>query len=354
MARAPGELIQYGAVEMRSQRCLRLVLFVLLVALMSASYAPTLASVTISSFEAQGQVGQIVVTWTTANESNNVGFNLWRDTSENFVRPTLLNDQQLIPSQCLGCIAGTDYVYIDTDVTAGQLYFYKLESVDVNGATETFNPVSAIASSPPVVLTRPPTHTPEPSPTPTPTDTRTPTATGTGGPPPTASATLSTSTPTPTSTPQTETPTPLESTATATLPLQAVAPDVSDTPAPPLPSSPAPTRAVEPGRTATAFVSTVVVRSVTPGPTSTRSTAAQAIPSAGAPAATIARPAQGGGPSVSIPTRPVQSLSPAAEKPEVEWGQVLIGTGLIGVGAVLGLSVMAVLGYFLWRRSSHP
>ncbi len=354
MARAPGELIQYGAVEMTSQRCLRLVLFVLLVALMSASYAPTLASVDISSFEALGQVGQIVVMWTTANESNNVGFNLWRDTSMNFVRPALLNDQQLIPSQCLGCIVGTDYVYTDTDVTAGQLYFYKLESVDVDGATEAFGPVSAIASSPPVVLTRPPTHTPEPSPTPSPTDTRTPTATGTGGPFPTASATLPTSTPTATSAPQTGTPTPPESTSTATLPLQGVAPVVSDTPAPPLPSSSTPTRAIEPGRTATALVPTVVVRPVTPGPTPTRSTAAQAIPSAGAPAATFTRPAQGGGPSSSIPTRPVQSLSPAAEKPEVEWGQVLIGTGLIGMGAVLGLSVLAVLGYFLWRRSSHP
>lgn len=339
---------------MTLRRCLLLVLFVLLVALMSASYAPTLASVTISSFEAQGQIGQIIIRWTTASEVDNVGFNLWRDTSENFVRPTLLNDQQLIPSQCLGCIVGTDYVYTDTDVTAGQLYFYKLESVDVNGATETFNPVSAIASSPPVVLTRPPTHTPEPSPTPTPTDTRTPTATGTGGPSPTASATLSTSTPTPTSTPQTETPTPPESTATATLPLQAVAPDVSDTPAPPPPSSRTPTRAVEPGRTATAFVSTVVVRSVTPGLTATRSTAAQAMPSVAAPIAILTEPALGGGPSISTPTRPVQSLSPAAEKPEVEWGRVLIGTGLIGMGAMLGLSVLVVVGYFLWRRSSHP
>ena len=339
---------------MTLRRCLLPVLFVLLVALMSASYAPTLASVTISSFEAESQIGQIIIRWTTASEVDNVGFNLWRDTSVNLVRPTLLNDQQLIPSQCLGCIVGTDYVYTDTDVTGGQRYFYKLESVDVNGATDSFGPVYADAFAPPSAPTRPPTHTPEPSATPTPTDTRTPTATGTGGPPPTASATLSTSTPTPTTTPETETPTPPESTATATLPLQAVAPDVSDTPPPPLPSSPAPTRAVEPGRTATAFVSTVVVRSVTPGPTPTRSTAAQALPSAAAPVATLAKPALGGGSSISTPIRPVQSLSPAAEKPEVEWGQVVIGTGLIGVGAMLGLSVLVVVGYFLWRRSSHP
>ena len=77
---------------MSLRRCLPLVLIVLLFALTSAPPAPTLASVTISSFEAQGQVGQIVVMWTTANESNNVGFNLWRDTSMNFVRPALLND----------------------------------------------------------------------------------------------------------------------------------------------------------------------------------------------------------------------------------------------------------------------
>ena len=332
---------------MTSQRCIQLFLIVLLVTLMSAPHAPTLAAVTISSFEALGQVGQIVVMWTTANESDNVGFNLWRDTSENFVRPTLLNDQQLIPSQCLGCLVGTDYVYTDTAVTPGQLYFYKLESEDINSQLETYAHVTfARASAPSVAPTYPPTHTPVPSPTPT------PTATGTGGPSPTATATLSISTPTPTSTPQTETPAAPGSTATATPPLQVVAPNASATPAPPLPASPTPTRAVEPGRTATAF-STVVIRTVAPGPTATRSTAAQAAPSVAAPTATLKTPASSGGPSIPAPTRPAQLLSPAGETSIVELGRVLIGTGLIGMGAALGLSVLAVIGYFLWRRSSR-
>jgi hypothetical protein len=155
---------------MTSQRCIQLFLIVLLVTLMSAPNTPLLAAVTISSFEALGQVWQIVVMWTTANESDNVGFNLWRDTSENFVRPTLLNDQQLIPSQCLGCLVGTDYVYTDTAVTPGQLYFYKLESEDINSQLETYAHVTfARASAPSVAPTYPPTHTPVPSPTPTPT-----------------------------------------------------------------------------------------------------------------------------------------------------------------------------------------
>ena len=326
---------------MTLRRCLPLVLIVLLLALMSTPHAPTHAAVTISSFEAQGQVGQVVVMWTTASEVNNVGFNLWRDTSVNFVLPTHLNNGQLIPSQCVGCIAGTDYVYTDTDVTPGQHYFYRLESVDVYGATESFGPASAQATAPSSAPTRPPTHTPVPSSTPTPTDTPTFTATSTGGRLPTAMPTLSTPTPTPTSTPQPGTPAASGPTATAT-------PNTVATPAPPLPPSQTPTRAVEPGRTPTSSVSTVVAPTAAQRPTATRSTTLAAL------TATSQKPASGGVASISTPTRPAQPLSPAAETPPVELGRVLIGVGLIGLGAVLGLSVLAVAGYFLWRRPSRP
>jgi hypothetical protein len=339
---------------MALRRCLPLVLIVWLVALTSAPPAPTLAEVMISSFDAEGQIGYIVIRWTTASEVNNVGFNLWRDTSVNFVRPTQLNNRQLIPSQCVDCIARTDYVYTDSEVTPGQNYFYKLESVDVNGATDSFGPVSAAAIAPSQAPTRPPTHTPVPSSTPTPTDTPAPTATGAGGPSPTAAATLPTPTPTPTGTPQPETPAVPGSIATATPPVQATTPNTSTTPAPPLLPSPTSAHTVEPGHTGTASVSTVVVPTAAQRPTATQSTAAQATPSVATPAATPKKPASGGGASILTPTWPAQSLSPAAETAGVELGRVLIGTGLIGLGATLGLSVLAVVGYFLWRRSSRP
>jgi len=324
---------------MTLRRCLPLVLIVLLFALTSAPPAPTLAAVTISSFEAQGQVGQIVVMWTTANEDNNVGFNLWRDTSVNFLMPTHLNNGQLVPSQCVDyCIVGTDYVYTDTNVTPGQ-YYYKLKSVDVYGATESFGPVSADAIAPSSAPTRPPTHTPVPSSTPTPTDT----------PVLTATATRPTLTPTPTSTPQPETPAASEPAATATQSVQATMPNATATPATPLPLSPTPTPPVEPGRTPTSSISTVVAPTAAQRPTATRSTTTMAAPSVAAPTATPKK----SGASILTPTRPAQLLSPAAETPQLELVRVLIGVGLIGLGAVLGLSVLGIVGYFLWRRPSR-
>ena len=330
---------------MTLRRYIQLFLIVMLIGLMSMPTTPTRAAVTISSFEAQSMVGHIVVTWTTASEVNNVGFNLWRDTSVSFPMPTHLNNGQLIPSQCVGCIAGTDYIFTDTEnVTAGQLYWYKLESVDVNGATEAFGPVSAITGSPSVAPTLPPTHTPVPSDTPTPTDTLTPTPTGTGGSTATATATRPTSTATPTHTPEPG------MTATAVQSARTATPNATATSAPPLaPASPTATRSIEPGRTSTASASTAVATVVTQGPTATRSATAQARPSA---AATAGKPASGGITSAATPIRPASTSSPSAESPEANLGRILIGVGLVGLGALLSLGVLAVAGYLWWRRSS--
>jgi hypothetical protein len=319
---------------MTLRRCLPLVLFVLLIALTMVPHAPTLASVEILSFEAQGQVGQIVVVWTTANEVNNVGFNLWRDTSVNFLKPTHLNNQQLIPSQCVGCIARTDYVYTDTNVAPGT-YYYWLASVGEGGATDLFGPVSADAIATSSATTYPPTHTPVPSFTPTPTDT----------PVHTATATRPTFTPTPTGTPQPETPVATEPSATATQSVEATLPNATATLATLVPSSPTPTPTLEPERTPTPFVLTVVALTAAPSPTAARSTATLAAPTAA--------PKEPGA-SLSTPTWPARLLSPVAETPQVELWRILIGVGLIGLGAVLGLSVLGIVVYFLWRRPSRP
>ena len=334
---------------MTSRRCIQLFLIVMLIALMSMPTTPTRAAVTISSFEAQGMVGQIVVTWTTATEFDNVGFNLWHDTNENFTLPALLNNKQLIPSQCVGCIAGTDYVYTDTDVTPGQRYFYRLQSVDIYQRIETYSKdTSAVASAPPVGSTRPPTHTPVPSPTPTPTETPTPTPTGTGGPTLTATATRPTSTSTPTHTPEPG------MTASATQSAPTATPTATATPAPPLaPASPTATRIVEPGGTSTAPALTAAAPTAAKEPTATRSAAAQAGPSAEAPVATPAgKPASGGVTSAATPIRPASTSSPSAESPVANLGRILIGVGLVGLGALLGVGVLAVVGYLWWRRSS--
>jgi hypothetical protein len=127
-----------------------------------------LAAVTLVSFTATGGDGQVLIEWETASEMDNIGFNLWRSTSEagDYVR---LNDS-LIPSQALGSVIGAYYYYTDSDVINGTTYYYKLESVDVYGHVEFHGPISATPGAQPTATptpTLPPTPVP-PTPTPVP------------------------------------------------------------------------------------------------------------------------------------------------------------------------------------------
>ena len=104
------------------------------------------AAVTVSSFSAQRQATQIAVNWSTASEINNVGFNLYRSTSAGQRRDAKIN-ASVIPSQCLGCIAGASYSFTDTGAGSSQTVYYTLESVDASSSTQLFGPASATASA---------------------------------------------------------------------------------------------------------------------------------------------------------------------------------------------------------------
>ena len=75
----------------------------------------------------------------TGDETDNLGFNIYRAESDNgeYVR---INDS-LIPSK-VGTGLGAAYEYIDNGVKNRTTYFYKLEDVDVNGTTTFNGPVS--------------------------------------------------------------------------------------------------------------------------------------------------------------------------------------------------------------------
>ncbi len=182
------------------------------------------SSVVVSQFTAQGQTTQIVLMWTTASEDNNRGFNILRSTSRDGTYTRI--NEVLIPSKCPTggtCSPGADYSFNDVQVNPGQTYFYLLQSVDNNGQTQTFGPVSAstttgsITPSPSATGTGTPTGTPSTTPSATATATGTGTSTGTPSTTPSATPTAtntptatptSTSTPTPTNTPtNTNTPT---------------------------------------------------------------------------------------------------------------------------------------------------
>ena len=88
--------------------------------------------------------GRVIIEWTTASEVNTAGFNLYQaeqpDGSYKRVNP------ELIPSS-VDPMLGGQYVYTDTQVISGRMYYYQLEDVDYDGATVRHGPLEARAQT---------------------------------------------------------------------------------------------------------------------------------------------------------------------------------------------------------------
>ena len=88
--------------------------------------------VTLISFNALQTDGGVRLSWVTASEINNLGFELWKKTSDIYC---LVSSYKNNPSlQGLGnSSTGKEYQYIDSDIEYGKTYYYKLISVDYSG-----------------------------------------------------------------------------------------------------------------------------------------------------------------------------------------------------------------------------
>ncbi|MEA2079023.1 MAG: C25 family peptidase propeptide domain-containing protein, partial [Pseudomonadota bacterium] len=95
-------------------------------------------AVTLASFNARGENHTVRVDWQTAQEIRNLGFNLYRGPSPSgpFIK---LNDS-IIPGLKYS-VKGKSYSFVDTNVSPGQLYYYKLEDIDVSGIRTFHGPV---------------------------------------------------------------------------------------------------------------------------------------------------------------------------------------------------------------------
>ena len=99
-------------------------------------------AVQLLSLEATGREEFIEVSWETASETDNLGFNLYRATSAAGSRTRI--NAELIPTQVPpGSPFGAVYSYEDTTVVRGQVYYYWLEVVDIYGQSELYGPVEA-------------------------------------------------------------------------------------------------------------------------------------------------------------------------------------------------------------------
>ncbi len=95
-------------------------------------------AVRLTSFEAAPAPGGVRISWETASEWDNVGFNLYRSDSREHLGLRLNAD--LIPSASPGGGQGAAYEFLDTSVPAGVSY-YTLEDVDTSGIRTSHGPI---------------------------------------------------------------------------------------------------------------------------------------------------------------------------------------------------------------------
>ncbi len=111
--------------------------------------APT--AVTLTSFDAEWNGVDVVVTWETAIELNTLGFNVWRSRSGGAFEQ--VNAALILPA-APGSVMGGVYEFIDTGVPSSEDYAYKLEEVEIGGAVNWYGPVRLAANAPMAVSVR--------------------------------------------------------------------------------------------------------------------------------------------------------------------------------------------------------
>lgn len=104
---------------------------------------PTAVDLTDFSAAAQAD-GSVQVTWETATELDNLGFNLYR--AEAAGGPWTQLNAALIPAQTPGATFGNVYTWSDSDAPSGTVY-YRLEDLDVNGTSTFHGPISVTQES---------------------------------------------------------------------------------------------------------------------------------------------------------------------------------------------------------------
>ena len=89
-------------------------------------------AVELISFTAESIPEGVKLSWETATETDNLGFNLYRSDSLTSDK-VQLNDTLIPPNVPPGSPFGATYEFVDTGATAFQTYFYWLEDIDASG-----------------------------------------------------------------------------------------------------------------------------------------------------------------------------------------------------------------------------
>ena len=97
-------------------------------------------AIDLASFGAARQRNGILVSWETANELDNLGFNLYRSAWRNGNRAKV--NGRLIASVAPGSATGATYTFLDESAAPGRSYYYWLEALDLSGNSSEY--VSAL------------------------------------------------------------------------------------------------------------------------------------------------------------------------------------------------------------------
>ena len=98
-------------------------------------------AVDLAAFDAAPQGNGVLLTWETASELDNLGFNLYR--AESRVGQLVQINPYLIASRNPGSTVGAAYSFLDEPVAPGATYYYWLEDIDASGAATKHGPVVA-------------------------------------------------------------------------------------------------------------------------------------------------------------------------------------------------------------------
>ncbi|HPD40189.1 MAG TPA: choice-of-anchor Q domain-containing protein [Anaerolineae bacterium] len=106
-------------------------------------------AVSLATFSAAWQGEAVLVTWETAQELENLGFNLYRSPSP--TGPWTRLNPIMIPTQHPGAVFGGVYEWLDTTAPSGSASYYRLEDIDSDGVSTFHGPIRPADGEPAAV-----------------------------------------------------------------------------------------------------------------------------------------------------------------------------------------------------------
>ena len=98
-------------------------------------------AIDLASFDAAPQGNGVLLTWETATETDNVGFNVYRAETQS--GQLIKINPYLIAAQNPGSTAGAAYSFLDESAVPGATYYYWLEDIDAAGVATMQGPAVA-------------------------------------------------------------------------------------------------------------------------------------------------------------------------------------------------------------------